>query len=609
MSGPVTPMRKWRFRTKLRMAMFAVCLFSVLIITVGLFLFEKVSHGEHLKGLLNLKADLISEYSRNALTSGDSSGAALILSSLASQPHVISAALYDKSGHLLAPYVRSGDEHTFRASPDSAGVRFEDDALVLSKEITAGSSRLGTISISMDLIEADGRLWGYGKLALLLIVAAMGISYFIALPLEKHLSGPIVSLAETARKITKELDYSLRAPLLSGDETGLLASSFNQMLDTIERREGDILASEKRYRSTLDNMMEGCQLIGFDWRYLYINDVAARQGRRTPPELLGRTMMQMYPGIEDTPLFMHLRRCMDERVPYGLENEFVYPDNSTGWFNLSIQPVPEGIFILSEDITRVKQLVAELTQHREHLEVLVDERTRQLEAANKELEAFSYSVSHDLRAPLRHVSGFVDLLEKTAGESLSPLCTRYLDMIASSASDMGQLIDDLLSFSRMGRTEMLKTSVDMGRAVNKIVRELATQYEGRTIGWEISELPTVEGDLSMLRQVWRNLLSNSIKYTRPRNDARVHIGADRSNGEFVFSVRDNGVGFNASYVHKLFGVFQRLHSARDFEGTGIGLANVRRIVERHGGRVWAQGAEGEGATFFFTLPLTEGHNP
>jgi light-regulated signal transduction histidine kinase (bacteriophytochrome) len=226
-----------------------------------------------------------------------------------------------------------------------------------------------------------------------------------------------------------------------------------------------------------------------------------------------------------------------------------------------------------------------------------------LEAANKELEAFSYSVSHDLRAPLRHIDGYASLLSKAAGGALNDKASRYLQTISDSAKQMGQLIDDLLVFSRMGRQEMLHTTVNLDQLVKTILYDLRLDLQGRTISWTIEPLPEVPGDPAMLRQVFMNLITNAIKFTSTRPSATIEIGVDRStSAELIVFVRDNGVGFDMQYVGKLFGVFQRLHRVDEFEGTGIGLANVRRIVHRHGGRTWAEGVPGKGATFFVALP-------
>ncbi len=238
------------------------------------------------------------------------------------------------------------------------------------------------------------------------------------------------------------------------------------------------------------------------------------------------------------------------------------------------------------------------------LERQVAERTAQLEASNKELEAFAYSVSHDLRAPLRHIAGFVDLLLKREKGQLDATSSRYLKTIVQSTDRMDRLIDDLLTLSRAGRTEMQTQRVALDEMIRKVRRELAPEEEGRRITWEIGSLPPVKADPILLHQVWANLLSNAVKFTAPRSEAHIEIGtlpANEESGYVTLFVRDNGVGFDPQYAHKLFGVFQRLHREEEFKGTGIGLATVRRIVERHGGRVWAEGEPDHGATFYLTL--------
>ena len=240
----------------------------------------------------------------------------------------------------------------------------------------------------------------------------------------------------------------------------------------------------------------------------------------------------------------------------------------------------------------------------QELEHRVAERTAELEAANKELEAFSYSVSHDLRAPLRHIEGFVEILLSTKAASLDGEANGFLRTIAESSRQMGRLIDDLLAFSRTARAELRKSRLPLAEMVESLIRDLRKETESRQVEWVIGDLPQIEADPALLRQVLLNLLNNALKYTRTRKLARIEFGTLPSETEHILFVRDNGVGFDMRYVHRLFGVFQRLHRAADFEGTGVGLANVRRIISRHGGRTWAEGQVNGGATFYFTLPKT-----
>jgi K+-sensing histidine kinase KdpD len=247
----------------------------------------------------------------------------------------------------------------------------------------------------------------------------------------------------------------------------------------------------------------------------------------------------------------------------------------------------------------LKQTAIEIRTLNQDLEA----RSRELEASNKELEAFAYSVSHDLRAPLRHMVGYAELLQKHESSRVDDTGREYMLAILDSAKRMGHLIDDLLAFSRIGRAETRKTAVNLEQLLQEALGDVRQDTNGRNIVWRIGTLPVVYGDRSMLRLALVNLLSNAVKFTRTRAQAEIEIGStDGKDNEVVVFIRDNGVGFNMKYVHKLFGVFQRLHRQEAFEGTGIGLATVQRIINRHGGRVWAEGLKDEGAVFYFSAP-------
>ncbi|MGA2809923.1 MAG: ATP-binding protein [Candidatus Acidiferrum sp.] len=262
-----------------------------------------------------------------------------------------------------------------------------------------------------------------------------------------------------------------------------------------------------------------------------------------------------------------------------------------------------AILETNNDITERKRREQEIQSLNHELA----NRSTELESINKELEAFAYSISHDLRAPLRHMAGFTELLQKRVGSAIDEKSRRYLTMILDSAKRMGNLIDDLLAFSRIGRTETQTSLVNLSQLAKEALAEVRQDTEGREIVWKIGVLPDLYGDRSMLRLVFVNLISNAIKFTRTRPQAEIEIGcAGANDGEPVVFVRDNGVGFDMKYVNKLFGVFQRLHQADAFEGTGIGLATVQRIIHRHGGRVWAEGVIDRGATFYFSTPKAQG---
>jgi light-regulated signal transduction histidine kinase (bacteriophytochrome) len=235
------------------------------------------------------------------------------------------------------------------------------------------------------------------------------------------------------------------------------------------------------------------------------------------------------------------------------------------------------------------------------LNVELEVRTQKLTESNKELEAFTYSVSHDLRAPLRHIDGFSKMLVESNGERLSDEGREYLTLIRDSTREMGQLVDDLLGLARIGRANLTVQLTGLDSIVEGVVSDLKRANNERALEWKIEKLPFVECDAGLMRQVFTNFLSNAVKFTRPREPAIIHVGTTKHAGSPVIFVRDNGVGFNIKHADKLFGVFQRLHRQEDFEGTGVGLATVQRIIQKHGGRVWAEAAVDQGATFYFTL--------
>ncbi len=282
-------------------------------------------------------------------------------------------------------------------------------------------------------------------------------------------------------------------------------------------------------------------------------------------------------------------------------NRYRCADGSYRWLIWNSTPDPDRrrIYAAARDVTEKRLAEEEI----EKLNRELNRRVGELASLNQELEAFSYSVSHDLRAPLRHIDGFTRLLGRHAGAGLDEKGRHYLATIEDSVRQMGSLIDDLLAFSRLGREEIRPASVDLQATAQEAIREVEPDTNGRDVRWTVGPLPPVTGDASLLRQVFVNLLSNALKYTRPRAVSSIEVGAvPADSDEVVCFVRDNGVGFDMKYSDKLFGVFQRLHGNDEFEGTGIGLANVRRVIQRHGGRTWAEGTVDGGATFYFSLP-------
>ncbi|HXF09436.1 MAG TPA: PAS domain S-box protein [Desulfuromonadaceae bacterium] len=421
-----------------------------------------------------------------------------------------------------------------------------------------------------------------------------------------------VRLHKDGRRIEVSVSHS---PMV--DRTGKIVGTSKIARDITQRKQAEaaLQLSEERYRILFDTLIEGFCTIEmiFDeankpinYRFLEVNPAFERQTGLKNAQ--GKLVTELIPDLERYWFEVYGRIVLTGESAH-VENEAKALGRFYDVYAYRIGGAESHrVAILFNDITERKRAESEIRQLNTDLEQRVAQRTAQLEATNKELEAFSYSVSHDLRAPLRHIDGFVKLLDKQADGHLDDRGRRFLGIIADSAKRMGALIDDLLVFSRMGRSEMRRSRVESRALVDEVISSLSEEVRGRNLVWKIGSLPQVEADVAMLRQVWVNLIGNAVKYSRPRDPAVIEIGWRQENDEFIFFIRDNGVGFDMQYAHKLFGVFQRLHRAEEFEGTGIGLANVQRIVHRHGGRVWAESRVNEGSTFYFSLSQTKTAN-
>ncbi len=478
--------RNYSIRQKLTWMNMLVSGAALLLACTAFAGYELTDFRQTLVQRLATQAQIVGANSVTALLFNDPAAARDTLSALSKAPNVKSAAIYTPAGAVFATYARdrgSGGVPGQTAAPVQAEeYRFTSDELILTRVIGFQGKNIGTVRIQSDLQELNDRLLRYTGIVGLVLAVSLLAAFLLSSLFQKATARPIVQLAETARVVSREKKYSVRAPVTqNADEIAVLITAFNEMLEQIQER-----------------------------------DTALQTAR-------------------------------------------------------------------------------------DELEARVERRTAQLEAVNRELESFTYSVAHDLRAPLRHIQGFAEALKEDCADTLEPAALRYVSRMVDSTRRMDELINDLLGLAQVGRQEMHFRPIQLKNLAEDVVRDLALENTGRNIAWHIGELPVVEGDPGLIKLALYNLLANAVKYSRPRDPAIIDVGMKREGGERVIFVRDNGVGFNMKYAHKLFGVFERLHRREDFEGTGVGLATVQRIIHKHSGRIWAEAEPDRGATFFFTL--------
>ena len=468
-------------------------------------------------------------------------------------------------------------------------------ALAIAGGILMGRFQIRNVELPFFLFALALTAWygGPGPAVLALFASCITFDYFFLQPFH--------TLYITSADIPYFVVFTLFASLVTWFSTirRRVEAELRQARDKLE-----IEVVERTQQASLLNLTHDTIFVrDMDEVITYWNRGAQELYGWTPEEAIGRRAHELLQTSFPAPI-ADIRAELLRSGRWDGETEKTRSDGTrvivaSRWsLRRDEQGRPAAILETNNDITDRKHREEQIRALNEEL----GKRSSELEIINKELEAFAYSVSHDLRAPLRHMSGYSELLQKNAGPVLNAKSQRYVTMILESAKRMGNLIDDLLAFSRIGRAETHKSMVSLDQLVQEALAEARQDATGRDIVWKVAALPTCYGDRSMLRVVLVNLIANAVKFTRVRQRAEIEIGCrEQGHNHVVVFIRDNGVGFDMKYVNKLFGVFQRLHPTEAFEGTGIGLATVQRIVHRHGGRIWAEGLVDEGATFYFSL--------
>ncbi|HNY65834.1 MAG TPA: ATP-binding protein [Deltaproteobacteria bacterium] len=506
------------------------------------------------------------------------------------------------------------------ARPDDPVVKARQeqlgDLIILKLREIAGITERISFESTRDIRDTSRSIAVlFTVLALVLLLLAIRFS----LRMKEVITEPITRLKE-GTEIVRGGDLDHRIPVAVWDELGQLTDSFNGMTDhlkatTVSRNElmaevAERKAAEealRRQAALIDLSPDGILVRKLDGTITFWN--------RGAEELYGWAKAEAVGKLAD--------ELLHTRFPEDVEFVIRQLRRTGRWTGELVHRTRDGLDIIVQsfwmaqydrsgdiseilesnvDITERKAAESEIRRFNTELEGLVEERTAELERANRELESFSYSVSHDLRAPLRAIEGFSRILEEDYQGSLDDEGRRVLSVIVDNTRNMSKLIDDLLAFSRVGRYELKHSPLDMNAMVRAVLDEVVPAGDRGRISLAVHPLLGAKGDPALIRQVWINLLSNAVKFSSKKEHPRIEVGSRETDGAVLYCVKDNGAGFDMAYGSKLFGVFQRLHSVKEFEGTGVGLAITQRIVTRHGGRIWAEAEPGQGATFFFTLP-------
>ena len=591
---------------------------------------------------VSIQAQIAGSNAVSALLFDDQSSAEKTLSALHASPNIISAGILTLDGRPFAAYSRDAGA-PIPALPQlpegqTETHRFGDGGVLLVRRIVFEGKPTGIIYIQSGMEALYARLRLYVGVSAVVLVISLLAALLISSRFQREISLPITQLAEVAQHVSRDKNYSVRAaPPGSRDEISVLVEAFNGMLSQIQARDIDLRRahdelearvhertaelsranelltsevaerkateealrqSEERFRLMVSDVKDyAILMLDPDGRVASWNAGAERTKGYQAEEIIGQHFSRFYPE-EDIQLEKP-EACLRIALQKGRHEDEgwrVRKDGARFWADVVITALRDktgqlrGFCKVTRDVT-VRKRNDELLQL----------RNAQLETANKELDAFSYSVSHDLRAPLRGIDGFSQALLEDYADKLDSTGQDYLQRVRLAAQRMSVLIDDLLNLSRVTRSEIRREKLDLSAIVRTAAEELQRGTPGRNVKFLIADGLTAEGDSRLLRVAIENLLGNAWKYTSAHDRAQIEFGLHKDNGRSAYFVRDDGAGFDPRYSERLFGAFQRLHAATEFPGSGIGLATVQRIIRRHGGEIWAEGAVEKGATFYFTL--------
>lgn len=599
--------RQTSIQRKLSSAILLTSITALLLTGAGFVSYELVIFSRWLETYVSTMGELIADNSSSALEFDDVQSAEGTLATLAVERHIRAAALY-KTNQLFAYWPKNASRAAFPAVPGNDKFTYVGNSLDVVVPVVAAGQQVGTLYVRSDMGARRERMGPYAAIVSTVLGVSILVALLLAKLLQRGISRPLLALADTAKLISTRRDYSVRAIKFSNDEVGALTDAFNHMLTQIQERDAALRHNEERFRQLANAVPAFVWTCDAGGAAIYLNEPWYEYTGRTPADSLGfRWTQVLHPDDRET-YVRTFHNAVQRGTVFEADARFRRFDDEYRWFLSRAHPLRDmqgnitTWFGNSIDIEEKRRAEDKISQMNAALEQRVQERTAQLEASNRELEAFSYSVAHDLRAPLRSIDGFNQALVEDYGKALPPDAQDLIQRARQASQRMSQLIDDLLNLSRVARAELRQQRIHLSEIAQGIAADLQKNEPHRKATFRIQPGIFATGDDRLLRLVMENLLGNAFKFSRQKPEALIEFGTTMQNGQRVLFVRDNGAGFNMEYAGKLFGPFQRLHAATEYPGTGIGLATVHRILVRHAGKIWPESEEGQGTTFYFTLP-------